>query len=138
MIFLKEKNKMKNLLLVLALSLTFSVSAHEGHNNSPGSFKSLHGGTVQNGKELNLEVIINGKELTVFPTSHEGKDVPAKEVKLTAQAKPKKGKAYEVKFIPSNNGHSATVDLQGANRLPIEISVTSKGKTDKFTVQVEE
>lgn len=129
---------MKNLLFTFAILLSINAFAHEGHNNAPGSFKSLHGGTVQNGKELNLEVIINGKELLVYPTSHESKDVPAAEVKITATAKPKKGKAYPVVLNPAKGGYSATVDLQGSNRLPVEISVTNHGKTDKFTVQIEE
>ena len=129
---------MKNLLVVLGILVSTLTFGHEGHNNAPGSFKSIHGGTVQNGKELNLEVMVNGKELTVYPTSHESKDIPSNEVKLTAQAKPKKGKPYEVKLAPAKGGYSAIVDLQGSNRLPVEITVTSKGKTDKFVVQVEE
>lgn len=128
----------KILTITTMLILSFTLFAHEGHDNAPGSFKSLHGGTVQNGKELNLEIIINGKEFTVFPTSHEGKDVLAKDVKLTANAKPKKGKPYAINLTSNKGGYSATVDLQGANRLPVEITAISHGKTDKFTVQIEE
>ena len=128
----------KFLSIIIASFMTLSLMAHEGHNNAPGSFKSLHGGTVQNGKELNLEVIISGKELTVYPTSHESKDVPEKDVKLLAMAKPKKGKPYAVTLTNSKGGYSATVDLQGSNRLPVEITVQSHGKTDHFTVQIEE
>lgn len=130
---------MSNFVSILVASLmSLSLLAHEGHNNAPGSFKSLHGGTVQNGKELNLEVIISGKELTVYPTSHESKDIPEKDVKVSALAKPKKGKAYPVTLINSKGGYSATVELQGSNRLPVEITVQSHGKTDHFTVQIEE
>lgn len=116
-----------------------TVIAHEGHGSAPGSFKSLHGGTVQVGKQLNLEVIVTGNEVTVFPTSHEGKDVVLKDVKIEVTAKPKKGKAYPVQLSPaSGNGMTATVDLKGANRLPLEVNVSNQGKVDKFTVQVEE
>jgi len=127
------------IITLIAALTSLTLFAHEGHGNTPGSFKSLHGGTVQNGKQLNLEIIVNGKEVTIFPTSHEGKDVPLKDVKIEASAKPKKGKPYAVQFSPaSGNGLSTSVDLKGANRLPLEISVTNQGKTDKFTVQVEE
>jgi hypothetical protein len=129
-------NKIGITIFVSLMSLI--LMAHEGHNKTPGSFKSLHGGTVQNGKELNLEVIINAKELTVFPTSHESKDVPEKDIKISATAKPKKGKAYPVSLVNIKGGYSATIDLQGSNRLPVEITVISHGKTDHFTVQVEE
>jgi hypothetical protein len=130
---------LKKLFFILVTSfLTLTAFAHEGHDNAPGSFKSIHGGTVQTGKQLNLEVIINGMEVTIFPTSHEGKDIALKDVKVDALAKPKKGKPYPLSFSAAKNGLSATVDLKGANRLPIEISVTNQGKKDHFTVQVEE
>ncbi len=130
---------MKKLFVALSLiALSSFTFAHEGHDHAPGSYKSLHGGTVQAGKQLNLEVIVNGKEITLYPTSHEGKDVAAKDVKLEAIAKPKKGKPYPVALTAAKGGYTATVDLQGANRLPFTINVINQGKTDHFTVQVEE
>lgn len=130
---------MKTLVLFLFVLLNSSnVFSHEGHNSAPGSFKSTHGGTVQNGKELNLEFIVNGAELTIYPTSHDSKDVPASMVKVTAMAKPKKGKPYPVVLNPAKVGYKATVNLEGANRLPVEVTTVSNGKSDKFTIQIEE
>ena len=129
---------MKNFTLILLIILPTLSFAHEGHNNTPGSLKSLHGGVVQAGKEVNLEVIINGQEITLFPTGHEGVDLPAKNLKIEATAKPKKGAAYPLKLISTKNGFTSTVDLKGANRLPVTVSVTTNGKTDKFIIQVEE
>ena len=129
---------MKKILATILVLTALNLTAHEGHNIAPGSYKSLHGGVVQNGVELNLEVIVTGKDILVYPISHESKDVPAKDITVTAMAKPKKGKAYPVTLSNINGGYGATVDLQGANRLPIEVTVKSKNKTDKFTVQVEE
>jgi hypothetical protein len=130
---------MKTLLVILTITfLSFTAFSHEGHNDTPGAFKSLHGGTVQNGKQLNLEVVVSGREITIFPTSHDGKDIQLSDVKIESLAKPKKGKAYSVTFSPAKNGLSATIDLKGANRIPVEITVTGHGKTDHFLVQVEE
>jgi hypothetical protein len=129
---------MKKTLLALILILPTLGFAHEGHDKTPGSFKSLHGGIVQGGHELNLEVIISGREITLFPTSHEGLDIPAKDVKISAMAKPKKGAAAPIKLVSGKVGFSSTVDLKGANRLPVEVTVTTNGKTDHFTIQVEE
>ena len=130
---------MKKMMIAIAiLSMPLTILAHEGHDKTPGSLKSLHGGVVQGGKQLNLEVIVNANEVTIFPTSHEGKDVAAKDVKIEATAKPKKGKVYPVNFVNAKGGFNAKVDLQGSNRLPITINVTNEGKTDHFTVQVEE
>lgn len=128
----------KFLFLIITIFLPLNLMGHEGHNDAPGTLKSLHGGTVQRGKELNLEVIINGREFILYPTSHENKDIPAGEVKITATAKPKKGKKYLVSLLSSKGGYSATVDLHGANRLPIEIDIKSRGKIDHFTIQIEE
>lgn len=130
---------MKNLLVILTITiLSQSLFAHEGHDNAPGSFKSLHGGTVQAGKQLNLEVIVSGNEVTIFPTSHDGKDIQLKDVKVEATAKPKKGKPFPAIFSPAKSGLSTIIDLKGSNRVPVEISVTILGKTDHFIVQVEE
>jgi hypothetical protein len=83
---------MKKTLLALAILIQPILGlTHEGHDNAPGAMKSLHGGVVQSGKQVNLEVIISGKEITIFPTSHVGLDIPTKDVKIEAIAKPKKG-----------------------------------------------
>ena len=66
---------MKKLLLTLIIILPTLVFSHEGHNDTPGALKSIHGGVVQAGKEVNLEVIITGQKVTLFPTSHEGQDL---------------------------------------------------------------
>ena len=129
---------MKKLLLTLIIILPTLVFSHEGHNDTPGALKSIHGGVVQVGKEVNLEVIITGQKVTLFPTSHEGQDLLAKNVKIEAIAKPKKGAAYPVKIANEKSGYSISVDLKGANRLPVTVSVTMNGKTDNFIIQVEE
>jgi hypothetical protein len=128
----------KTLFALVIMLLSLLTFAHEGHNNAPGSLKSLHGGTVQGGKQLNLEVIISGKVVTIFPTSHEGKDIPAKDVKIEAIAKPKKGKSYPLTFTNAKEGLMTTVDLKGLNRIPVNVTVTFNGKKDQFIIQVEE
>jgi hypothetical protein len=130
---------MKKTLITLSLfALTTVTFAHEGHDQVPGATKSLHGGTVQSGKQLNLEVIVTSNTLTLYPTGHDGKDIAAKDVKIEVIANPKKGKAFPVKLEQSKGAYTAIVDLQGANRLPITVNVTNQGKTDHFIVQVEE
>lgn len=131
---------MKKTIFTLALSLLSLVAfSHEGHNVTPGSLKSLHGGTVQAGKQLNLEVIVNGSEITLYPTSHEAKDIPTKDVRIEAVAKPRKGKPYPVYFITDKGGGlTATIELKGANRIPVTVKTTYHEKSDSFIVQVEE
>lgn len=127
------------LLFILSFIFSHPSFGHEGHNNTPGTFKSLHGGTVLIGKETNIEVIVNGTEINIYPTSHESKDLLSSQIKIAAMAKPKKGASYPIALAPMKIGFKAKVDLKGANRLPVEINVTNeKSKTDKFTIQVEE
>lgn len=131
---------MKKTILALALSfLSLTAFSHEGHNVTPGTLKSLHGGTVQAGKQINLEVIVSAGEIAIFPISHEGKDIPTKDVTIEAIAKPRKGKPYPVFFITDKGGGlTTTIDLKGANRIPVTVKITNQGKSDSFTVQVEE
>lgn len=125
--------------IILAMLITSSfLSAHEGHNQTPGSLKSLHGGLVHGGKILNLETIISGNVVTLYPISHEGSDVAVNKVTIKGTAKPKKGKPYPIAFTGNKNNFTTTVDLKGANRLPIEVLVTMDGKSDSFKIQVEE
>lgn len=125
------------LVLVMLITSTF-VTAHEGHNQTPGTLKSLHGGLVLGGKQLNLETIISGNIVTIYPVSHEGTDVAVKKVTIKGTAKPKKGKPYPIVFTTNKDNFSTTVDLKGANRLPIELVVVVDGKSDSFKIQVEE
>lgn len=129
---------MKIIIIILIMILPTLCFSHEGHAKAPGSFKSLHGGSVLVGTELNLEVIILSKEIIIFPTSHEGKSVPSDKVKIKSTAKPKKGKQYPISLTERNGGFAATIDLKGDNRLPIQIDITSNGTTDHFMIQVEE
>ncbi len=129
---------MKNTFTALFLLISLNTFAHEGHNKTPGSFKTLYGGTISVGKEINLEVINNGLEFTVYPLTHESQDVPSNELKIEAKAKPKKRKAYPISLTALKKGFSAKVDLKGDNRLPIEITTNYKNKKDVFEIQIEE
>lgn len=129
---------MKNLLLLIATLLSLSIWAHEGHNQTPGSVKSKHGGVVSLGKQLNLEVLVNGTNVTLYPLTHESNDLKAADIKIDAIAKPRKGNTYPVIFKAEKLGFSTDVDLKGLNRVELEINIELAGKKDKFKVQVEQ
>lgn len=129
---------MKNTLLIIFTLLSFSTFAHEGHNQTPGSVKSKHGGVVTLGKQVNLEVLINGTNVTLYPLTHESADLKASDVKVSATAKPRKGSSYPVTFKADKLGFSADIDLKGSNRVELEINVEQAGKSDKFKVQIEQ
>lgn len=121
--------------IFLALSLTSVSYAHEGHE-TPGSIKANHGGIVKPGKEINLEYVVSGTEVTLYPLDHDGKDLPASEVKLTATSKIPKGKVEQL-TIESTNGFKTNVDFKGAYRSEVVVTSEVKGKKDTFKFQVE-
>lgn len=129
---------MKHFLMIFLTIFSLNLIAHEGHNQTPGSVKSKHGGVVSLGKQLNLEVLVNGTNVTLFPLSHDSVDLKASEVKITAVAKPRKGNSYPVEFKALPIGLSSEIDLKGMNRVELEITILHAGKNDKFKVQVEQ
>ncbi|WP_374074640.1 hypothetical protein [Bdellovibrio bacteriovorus] len=128
---------MKNVLLALSTVLFLQPAfAHEGHE-TPGVIKALHGGTALSGKEINLEYMVSGTELKIYPVSHEGKDLPAAQVKVSATAKAPKGKAEALKLENKDGAFVTQVDFKNAYRLEVNVITESAGKKDTFKFQVE-
>ncbi len=129
---------MKAFLFSVLTVASFSVFAHEGHSDAPGSLKAFHGGVVKTGHQLNLEVVSSGGELKIYPLAHEGGDIPLAEVKISAMAQPPKGKPFAVSFEPKDGAYYSKVDFKGAYRLNVEMKAEYRGNTDKIKVQVEQ
>lgn len=129
----------KRIFSIAALSLAMSSIglAHEGHDDAPGANKATHGGIVKTGKEINLEYVVSGNEVTLYPQSHEGKDLTPNEVKLTGTAKSPKGKAEALKISNQNGAFKALVDFKGAYRSEVAVTTDYQGKKDNFKFQVE-
>lgn len=124
-------------IIATALVLTsVSLQAHEGHD-TPGTLKANHGGVVKAGKDINLEYVISGEEVKLFPAAHEGESLAVNEVKLTATAKLPKGKAELLKLELKDGVYVAKVDFKGAYRVEILVKADNKGKQSTFKFQVE-
>lgn len=125
-------------MLVTALLLgSVGLMAHEGHDDAPGALKANHGGVVKAGKELNLEYKVAGDTLELYPVSHDGKDLKAADVKLTAMGTLPKGKTEPVKLEVKNGVYTAKVDFKGAYRVEIQVMADNAGKKSTFKFQVE-
>lgn len=127
---------LKQLLSVLILTVSLGSFAHEGHG-VPGTIKANHGGTVKGGKEINLEYVVKGNELKIYPASHEGQDLTESDVKITATAKLPKGKAEAIKLDAKDGAFVTSVDFKTAYRVEITVTTEHKGKKDTFKFQVE-
>ncbi len=125
--------------IILSIVLLGSLSsfAHEGHDDAPGAIKANHGGTVKAGKEINLEYVVSGTDVKLFPVGHDGKDLTAAEVKLAVTTKLPKGKAEPVKIESKDGAFVVKVDFKTAYRIEMNVEVDAKGKKSSFKFQVE-
>lgn len=129
--------KIKNVIGGIAIALSAIAFAHEGHDDVPGGAKANHGGVVKSGKEINLEYVVNGNEVILYPVSHEGKDLPAADVNITGTSKSPKAKPEALKFTNQGGFYKANVDFKGAYRSEVNVTTEYKGKKDNFKFQVE-
>lgn len=127
----------KKIILASLLLGSISLFAHEGHDETPGAIKANHGGVVKKGKDINLEYVVAGEEIKLYPVSHDGKDFAASEVKLTATAKLPKEKAEALKLETKDGVYVAKVDFKGAYRIEIVVNADNKGNQSTFKFQVE-
>lgn len=127
----------KKFIMFTVLFGSFNLLAHEGHEQTPGTIKASHGGVVKAGKEINLEYVVSGSEVKLYPMSHDGKDLTAADVKLTATAKLPKGKAQPVKISEKEGTLTAQVDFKEAYRVEMNVDADTQGKKSNFKLQVE-
>jgi len=127
----------KQIFLTTLLSLSLNSFAHEGHDNAPGAIKANHGGTVKPGKEINMELLVSGSEIKLFPLSHEGKDLAVDDVKLSATTKLPKGKTESSKLEYKDGAFVTQVDFKSAYRVELNVNAAVKGKVDAFKFQIE-
>lgn len=127
----------KKIIFATLLASSLNVFAHEGHDEAPGATKAIHGGTVKSGKEINLEYVVAGSEVKLYPITHEGTDLPTTDVKLTATAKSPKGKAETAKLELKDGAYVTQVDFKGAYRVEMNVVADVRGKKSNFKFQVE-
>lgn len=127
----------KKLLATVLFLASISLFAHEGHEDAPGALKANHGGVVKAGKDINLEYKVSGDIVELHPVSHEGKDLPAAEIKITATGKLPKGKAKPLLIEVKNGVYTTKLDFKGAYRMEVLVTVENKGKLSTFKFQAE-
>lgn len=127
----------KKMILSIFLLGALNAFSHEGHDSTPGSLKANHGGNVKAGKEINLEFVVLGNELKLYPASHEGADLAVTDVKLTGTGKLPKGQSENLKIEIKNGAFIASIDFKTAYRIEVIVTAEFKGKKDTFKFQVE-
>ena len=128
---------LKKIVALVVILGALIVTAHEGHDDAPGALKANHGGVVKAGKEINLEYVVKGDLVELYPVSHEGKDLASTDVKLTVKTTLPKGKPEAAKVDVKNGTFVAKADFKGAYRIEFNVVADSKGKLSIFKFQVE-
>ena len=124
-------------LLIGSIGASLNVTAHEGHDHAPGTLKANYGGVVKAGKDINLEYVIEGAEVKLYPASHEGESLSPQDVKIQATGKIPKGKAEAIKLEIKDGAYVAKLDFKGAYRIEVVATADNKGKKSSFKFQVE-
>lgn len=127
----------KKLVMAIAFLASFSAFAHEGHDDTPGALKANHGGVVKAGKEINLEYVVAGTEVKMFPVSHDGKELAGTDVKMMVTTKLPKGKAEAAKLDLKDGAYVTQVDFKDAYRIEMNVTADNHGKKSSFKFQVE-
>lgn len=127
----------KKILLTAILFGSLTSFAHEGHDQTPGSIKANHGGTIKPGKLFNMEYVVSGNEVKLFPTSHAGEDLITTNLKIAATTKLPKGKAEVVKIESKDGAFVTTVDFKKAYRIEMVVEADLDGKKNSFKLQIE-
>lgn len=127
----------KKIILSIALLGSLVAFAHEGHDDAPGALKANHGGTVKAGHEINLEYVVAGTEVKLFPISHDGKELAATDVTIKATTKLPKGKVEAAKIENKDGAFVTQVDFKGGYRVEMNVTADTKGKKSTFKFQVE-
>jgi len=125
-------------LLGTILLSTTSLMAHEGHDHgTPGAVKTYNGGSLQTGKNADVEVLQLGKKVMVYVLNAKTKPIPHSEVKLEALLRNEKKKTSEaISLISEKEGFSFEKDL-GGDRHTLILTLDYKKETSplKFTIE---
>jgi hypothetical protein len=127
----------KKIMIPVFICASIVAIGHEGHDKVPGAMKAHYGGVVISGDEINLEYVVSGAEVKLFPLSHEGQNINPKDVKLTVTTKLPKGKPEVIKTEILEKAFVAKVDFKKSYRVEMSVEAEVSGIKSQFKFQVE-
>lgn len=127
--------------LLLALFISASALAHEGHDHdAPTSIKAPKGGVIKSLEETRVEVVSKGKDLKVFLYDKGLKPKSTKGFTLKASAElPRSKKVEEVKLEAKDTSFEGSYDAKGIHRYTLKLVVTdpTTGHNDALSFTIE-
>ena len=114
------------------------AAASQSHAQTAGLVAlAPHGGMVKEGQILNMELVVQGNDVFLYPLSRMGSAIPLQELKVSAIAvPPKKGKS-KVELKPSDDHYKGTLVGALAPGYELRVEVAAKGKKDRFKFVME-
>lgn len=131
--------KVMTLVSMFVFVLSGAVTAHEGHDHSPGLVQAPHGGMIQKvANQYYVEVQGKGDSVKVYPLTLEMKPIPLSEISVTATSQAPKKRNESMKLSPTGgDAFEGTVKTKGLHRYKLELAISHKGKKELLTFQIE-
>jgi hypothetical protein len=112
--------------------------AHEGHDKTPGAVTAPHGGQIKGGDQHFVEVVFESSNVRVYIFDHDMKKVDLKALKIDGTLKlPKASKPSEVKLNANGDFFEGKVEVKGAHRFALDLTINHESKKEKFTFNIE-
>ncbi len=132
---------MKTTILTLAtlLALPFAAIAHEGHDHAQakGDVVAPNGGLIQPADEHYLEVLTEGKTVSIYAYDIDLNTLPKGKVDLTAQTQLPGQALQPVKLTYAGDHWQATFDAGSAHRYTLKLTKSHDNHSDTATFTIE-
>lgn len=132
---------MKSILLLIFLSLTTPLFAHEGHDHDgPARVRAPKGGQIKSLEDIHVEVVSLQTDLKIYIYDKKLKALPVESYSVKAKAIfPRTKKEEEISLKTEGTFLQATFDAKGTHRYTLVLTVRDPqhGHNDKLNYTIE-
>lgn len=125
--------------LIMTLITAVSLSAFAGaeHDHGAPTFQPPKGGILKSTHETHFELVKKDKSVTIYAYDKDGKALPTKGFKLTAELEIPRKKSAPLALTNKDTHWEASVDAASAHRYSIKVNIDDGKEKDhvKFTVE---
>lgn len=130
---------MKKIFFSLGLLFAFSSMAHDGPHG-PEQKVAPHGGVLRDSASLMFELVKESNSIKIFPLTHEGKPIEAKQVEINTKKTiltDSKKKTVGVTLVPEGNSFNVQFEKGASYRYALNLVASYQGKENKASWQIE-
>lgn len=128
---------MNKLIAILVTTISMVSWAGPEHDHGAPTFQPPKGGILQSTHGAHFELVKTGNKVNIYAYNQEGKSVPTKDLKVSAELELPRKKGGPITLSDKSTHWEATVDSQGAHRYTINLIIDDGKEKDnvKFTVE---